>query len=117
MVTLDRAAYTLPDLVTIEVADSDLAGQGRVAVNLFSSSMTNGVTVFLSETARRGLFRSSVNLGTLAPTATVTQLRAKPGDSIWVEYLDASNAGVVSAHATIDVEAANHLRGGRPAGV
>lgn len=103
-VSLDRAAYTLPDLITIELADSDLAGQGRVTVTAYSSSMTNGIAVALSETARRGLFRGFV---TLAPVSAGPGpgLRAKAGDSIWMEYLDASVGSIVRAEAAIDLEA------------
>lgn len=104
-VTLDRAAYTLSDLMTIELADSDLAGQGRVTVNAYSTSMTNGVPVVLSETARRGLFRGTITLGAVGATGGNAQLRAKPGDSLWVQYLDASNASLVTARAEVDVTA------------
>ena len=104
-VTLDRAAYTLPDLITIEVGDSDLAGEGRATVTCFSSSMTNGITVDLPETARKGLFRGAVRLGSAAAAGAVGQLSAQAGDSIWAEYLDASSSSVVSARAIVDIEA------------
>jgi hypothetical protein len=103
--TLDRAAYTLPDLITIEVGDSDLAGQGHAAVQCYSTSMTNGLTVNLTETARRGLFRGVITLGPTNAVAGSAQLRAQPGDEIWVEYNDASSASIVRASAVVDVQA------------
>ncbi len=103
-VTLDRYAYTLPDLITIEVGDSDLAGQGTTTVRCFSTSVTNGVTMTLTETARQGLFRGSVALGSGPATGPIQQLQAKEGDRIWVEYLDASGPGAVVAEAEVDIE-------------
>jgi hypothetical protein len=105
ILTLDRGAYTLPDLITIEVADSDLAGLGTTTVRCFSSSMTNGLSVTLRETARRGLFRGAITLGPTGATMTQGQLRAKPNDEIWAEYYDASSSSTVRAHAVVDVQA------------
>ncbi|MFO1496889.1 MAG: S8 family serine peptidase [Verrucomicrobiota bacterium] len=101
--TLDRGAYTLPDLITIEVADSDLAGQGRTTVRCFSSSVTNGIAVVLTETARRGLFRGQVKVDPVGAAPSVGQLLAKPGDAIWAEYLDTSSGSTVTDQAVVDV--------------
>lgn len=102
-ITIDRSAYTLPDLITIEVADSDLVGKDRTMVNCFSPSMPEGVAVPLSPTAQPGHFRGSVKVGANSPDRVpVGQLRASPGESLRIEYLDTSHSGVVTAHAVID---------------
>ena len=102
--TFDRAAYALPDLITIEVADSDLTGRGRTTVQCFSGSLTNGITVNLVETPRRGLFRGSVRLNPLNVPGGPGLLGAKPGDSVWAIYQDASSASTVMDEAVVDVD-------------
>lgn len=104
-VRLDRTAYTLPDLITLELADSDLAGQRTASVRCFSSTLTNGMAVTLTESNRRGLFRGSVTVGAVPIKTGPKQLRAQAGDAIWVEYYDASRAELVSDRAVVDVEA------------
>lgn len=101
-ISLDRDAYTLPDLVTIEVADLDLAGQGSTVVSCFSSTMLDGLPVTLVETARKGLFRGSLTLGAAAPAGQLGELRAKPNDEVWAEYLDATGSDILTAHALVD---------------
>ncbi|MHC1768284.1 MAG: choice-of-anchor J domain-containing protein [Verrucomicrobiia bacterium] len=103
-INLDRYAYTLPDLITIDVGDSDPAGQGTITVQCFSTSATNGVAVTLTETARQGLFRGSLALGSAPSAGKIQNLQAKEGDRIWVEYLDASGPSVVVAEAEVDAQ-------------
>jgi len=105
-IALDSPAYTLPSLVTIEVGDSDLAGQGQTTVKVSSDTATNGVTATLIETPRRGLFRGFITLisGPIAP-ASAGQLPARDGDSIHAEYFDASANSVAHAAAVVDTVA------------
>src|SRR5205085_10572080 len=81
---------------------SDLAGQGQTSVRFVSDTATNGVTVTLNETVRRGLFRGFITLvGKGNPPAT-GQLRVKNGDIIRAEYLDASANSIIAATALVD---------------
>jgi len=102
---LDSASYTIPARVTVEVADSDLAGLGQASVTCFSTTDTNGRAVNLQETGRRGLFRGSVTLVPATNAPAPGQLRATHGDTIRVEYFDASAAGVIGAVAVVDTDA------------
>ena len=100
-VALDRAEYGLPGRVTIEVADSDLAGSGLTTVRASSDSNTNGIVVTLIETVRPGLFRGAVSLVS-SNAVGVGHLLANGGDEVRVAYLDVSNSGYVEATALVD---------------
>ncbi len=99
-VTLDHSAYTTNELVTVEVGDADLAGSGQTQVTFAASSRTNRLTVGLSETTHRGLFRGSCLL--VGGGATNNQLRVQHGDTITATYWDASRSSNVVATAVID---------------
>lgn len=101
-VTLDKSAYPVPGLVTIEVGDSDLTGSGSLTVNVYSDSQTNGIVATLNETVLPGLFRGFVTLVSTTNTPTSGQLKAANGDSLGVDYLDASAGSIISAFATVD---------------
>ncbi|HKS36824.1 MAG TPA: fibronectin type III domain-containing protein, partial [Verrucomicrobiae bacterium] len=105
-IALDSPAYTLPSLVTIEVGDSDLAGQGQTTVKVSSDTATNGVTATLTETPRRGVFRGFITLvsAPIGP-ASAGELPARDGDSIHAEYFDASANSVAHAAAVVDTVA------------
>ena len=100
-VALDRAEYGLPGRVTIEVADSDLAGTGQTTVRVSSDSNTDGIVVTLIETVRPGLFRGAVSLVS-SNAVGVGHLLANGGDEVRVAYLDVSNSGYVEATALVD---------------
>lgn len=104
---LDRPAYSIPSLMTVELGDSDLAGQSTATVKFYSSSQTNGITVALQETPRPGLFRGSVALIPVANTPGPGEMRAKANDDLWVDYIDISTGsnGIVRATAIVDVTA------------
>lgn len=99
-VALDNTAYTTPDLVNIEMGDSDLAGTGQAQVTISTSSGTNQLTVTLSETLHPGLFAGSVAL--VATNPATNQFLVQPGDVVTVKYHDASHQADVVATATID---------------
>jgi hypothetical protein len=100
---LDNTVYTVPDQVTVQVGDSDLAGTGQTQVTFSTSSATNQVTVTLNETTHPGLFRGFITLVTT--NATANQLTVRNGDTITAKYFDASNGSNVVATATVDTVA------------
>jgi hypothetical protein len=97
-IRLDKNAYTVPEQVSVEVGDSDLAGTGQVQATFSTSSSTNHVT--LAETTRSGLFRGFITL--VAANASTNQLLVRNGDIITAKYFDVSNNSNVVATATID---------------
>lgn len=104
-IALDNAAYTLPSKVTVEVADSDLAGRTNLTVQMFSTTAPDGIDLTLHETSRSGLFRGFITLvsATNAPAANL--LRANAGDTVWAEYFDASGNVKIQSSALVDIVA------------
>ena len=104
-VTLDSPAYSLPGLATVEVGDSDLAGNGTVDVTASSTTEPGGVSVTLSETTTPGVFNGSFQIISATNPPMTGKVRAQDGDTITVEYHDASAGSQVSATATVDTSA------------
>jgi subtilisin family serine protease len=104
-ISLDNNEYSSPSRLALEVADSDLAGSRRISVRCASSSDTNGLTVPLQETVRRGLFRGTFTTVGLTNAPAANQLRVREGDEVWAEYYDASNGKLIRAAAVIDTSA------------
>ncbi|MEO8428956.1 MAG: choice-of-anchor J domain-containing protein, partial [Verrucomicrobiota bacterium] len=102
-VLLDRTAYTIPDRVTVEVADSDLPSGGQTSVKIFSNTETNGTLLILGETVHPGIWRGSFTLVSTNNPSFSGQLRARGGDAVWVEYFDASANRTIRASADVDV--------------
>ncbi len=107
-ISLDRSAYAIPDLATIEVADSQLIGLMSTTVRVYSDTQVTGVDLKLKPTVQPGLFRGYVSLiptnavvGSIAPT-----LKVKDGDLVWGEYTQVSGDTLVQAIAEIDGTAA-----------
>jgi hypothetical protein len=100
--TFDSGAYTMPSQVTIELGDSDLPGQGSAAVMARTSTAGAGISVTLSETPRRGVFRGVFNLVDATNAPASGQLRARNGDTVTAEYSDASAGRLVTATAHVD---------------
>ena len=98
-IRLNQNVYFIPDQVTVEVGDSDLAGAGPAQVVFSTSSSTNRVTVTVNETTHPGLFRGFL---TLAATNAAHKLAVRNGDTVTATYFDASNNSNVVANATID---------------
>ncbi|MGA2866861.1 MAG: S8 family serine peptidase [Verrucomicrobiota bacterium] len=101
-VFLDNSTYTTPDQVTVEVADSDLAGAGQAQATFSTSSATNRLTVVLNETTHPGLFRGYIVLVAAITTGATNQLAVRNGDTITAAYFDASNNRSVLTTATVD---------------
>lgn len=99
---MDRAEYTLPDVITFEVADSDLAGAGQTSIECYSQSFGERIPVVLTETARAGLFRGAVTLAPGSDPGGPGKVRAQSGDLLFAEYVDASGGVTVQASARVD---------------
>jgi hypothetical protein len=102
-IAFDRPAYTLPDRVTIELADSDLVGLYEASIRVFSDSFTNGLPLRLQKTSRPGLFRGSITLAPSTNPPADGELRAGAKDRLWAEYFDASANETVRTEAAVDV--------------
>jgi hypothetical protein len=99
-ISLDKATYTIPDQVTVEIGDSDLAGTGHTTATFSSNAATNQVTITLIETAHQGLFRGTLAL--VNANAATNQLVVSNGSTITAKYFDASHGSNVVATATVD---------------
>jgi len=102
-IAFDSPAYTLPDQLTVELADSDLAGSPETSVRVFSDTVTNGVALTLQAASRPGQFRGSLTLVPATNAPANRTLRAGTGDHLWAEYFDASVNRTVRADAAVDI--------------
>lgn len=101
-ISLSQEAYRLPDLATVEVADSDLIGQTNATVTVYSTSFPTPMTLPLQPTVRPGLFRAAIPLLPGIASPEPGKLRASHGDTITVEYQDASGNVTIHASAVVD---------------
>ncbi len=104
-VALDSTRYRLPARVTVETADSDLAGQGTLVITARSTTQTNGISVMLQEASTQGVFTGSFALVSATNSAAPGWVRAKEADDITVEYFDASAGNWSIARAQVDTVA------------
>jgi hypothetical protein len=104
-IALDGTAYTLPSKVTVEVADSDFAGQGALPVRMYSTTAPEGTPLTLHETSRSGLFRGFITLVSATNAPAENTLRAVNEDSVWAEYFDASGNILIQSSALVDTVA------------
>lgn len=101
ILTLDSASYTVPDIVSVELAGSVLAGAQNVTVSATTDSDTNGVTVALAKT-QAGVFKGQFQLVNAANPPGIGQLRAKNGDIVSVRYRSGQNGLRLEATAAVD---------------
>ncbi len=101
-IAFSSSAYTIPSLVTVEVADSDLKGRGQTTATFFSDTATEGQVITLNETPRPGLFRGYITAVAATNSFKIGELRANSGDTIRAEYFDASADNITSVTAEID---------------
>jgi len=100
-VTLDNSVYTVPDQVTVQLGDVQLAGTGQAVVIFSASSATNLVAVTVHEMSHPGLFQGFLTL--VATNTTVPgQLRANNGDTITASYFEAAVQSNIVATAMVD---------------
>ncbi|MDB6030803.1 MAG: hypothetical protein JWM16_1141, partial [Verrucomicrobiales bacterium] len=102
--TLDRASYTVPGFITVEVGDSDLAGKGAASVHFFSTTDPTGGTLSLKETFIPGLFRGGLKLIPVSSPGGAGQLGAANGDQVTLQYFDLSGQATVQASAMVDTQ-------------
>lgn len=102
--TLDNGRYNLSSRMSIELGNSELAGQGSVEVKAWSDTTPAGVRVTLLETAELGVFRGSLNLVSVALGQGVGRLVASEGDTIWVEFSSPANGLRITTTAQIDTK-------------
>ncbi len=100
--SLDKGFYTLPAIVTVEVADSDLVAASEVTVTASNSRTGASMPVTLQQTTRRGTLRGTF---ALVATAAAGALAAQADDVISVTYFDASRAQNVTDTAIVDTQA------------
>jgi len=101
-VTFQKSEYRLPDQIVIDVADSDLAGQASVVVNVFSDSMPEGVFVTLRQTTRPGNFQGFVTIVSATNPPASGVLRGLNNDRLYIQYFDQSANLTVQALASVD---------------
>ena len=101
-VSFDNTAYTIPDRVTVQVADASLAATAQPLVTVSTSSSTNSATITLNGTTHPGLFQGFVTLVATNATAQTNQLAVGNGDTITAEYYDAAANSNVFATARVD---------------
>jgi hypothetical protein len=100
--SFDRSAYSIPDRVAVEVADSDLIGQTSLSVRITSDTDPAGVTLNLVETPRRGVFSGAITLVAATAIPKASELRATDGDTLTTEYVDASANSTLTVQAEVD---------------
>ena len=99
---LDKGSYTVPSVVTVEVADSDLAGAGQITVSAANARSGSSISVTLHETPRAGSFRGTF---TIESTGSANALAGVHGDEIHVTYFDASRGQTEEKTAVVDTQA------------
>jgi len=104
-VAFDSPAYTVPSLVTVEVADSDLISLGTITNTFYSTTQSNAVSATLTETPEPGVFRGTITLVAATNPPSAGTLRVKNGDTIGCVYFDASANASVQATAIVDTNA------------
>ena len=90
--------------VGVIVVDSDLAGDGTMTVAVKSSSDSTGITLTLNESAAAdGTFSALLKIATTTSTSTPTAvIKTADGDTVTVNYTDASPAVVTPATLTVE---------------
>ncbi len=101
-ITLDREVYTVPGVATVEVEDLDLAGTGTVSVRASSPAQPAGLSIVITETSRRGLFRGSIPLEPPGTPPGAPTLQVQSGQTFSVDYHDASAGQTRSTTATVE---------------
>jgi len=87
----------------VEVADSDLIGQGAITVVCHNERSGESSTIALSATPTPGLFRGSLFLVRTNQPAGAARLRVADGDTITAEYNDSSTSSKILASAEVDL--------------
>jgi hypothetical protein len=102
VVTLDRSAYAVPGNLVVEVADSDLEGQGECLAEVSVTDTTNRVVLTLTETGRKGVFRGTLPVLSATSHPAAGSLVATHGQTLVAQYYEASSHSWVQTEAVID---------------
>ena len=103
VITMDRAAYALPDTITVEVGDADLEGTNQVAITALTTTEPGGQTFILPVTSRPGVFSGQIPLVAATNAPQTGRIRAAAGNLITVRFFDASSGKNVEDTAVVDV--------------
>ena len=102
VISLDRAAYTVPGQIRIILADTDLAGQPSASVLVRSTTEPTGETVLLNATGPSGGFTGMIATAT-GSAAADGLLQIANGDRIDAVYQDVSAGTDSTASAVGDL--------------
>ena len=103
VISWDRDAYRSPATATVRLVDGDLTGTSSVAVQVWTSSQTNRITLTLKATSTTtGGFAGTVAIAPGTATNSPGKLTANDGDALWVEYADVHPAGTREGSAKVD---------------
>lgn len=103
-VALDSQSYTVPSRVVFEVDDADLAGLSSSTVTAYSSRQTNKINVTMTPLNTNGAFSGWFLVVSPTNKPAAGQLAGLDGDTIRIDYQDASTKSTVSATAMIDTQ-------------
>ena len=102
VVLLDRAAYSAPGIIQLQLIDADLAGRSSATVLLRSASELAGELALLHSLGTTGIFTGAVRTVT-GPPLPDGQLQIKDGDWIEAVYQDLSAGTTRIAQAMADL--------------
>lgn len=101
VVVLDKAEYSVPGQVVVEITDLGAIGRGTLVARAKSDSVPAGINLTLRESVRLGLFRGFLAL-TPGPSGVPGELWVQDGDLLEVQYSDVGSGVLVSAKALIE---------------
>jgi subtilisin family serine protease len=101
---LDRAAYTAPGRIRLQIIDTDLSGQASATAHVTSTIEPAGFDVLLTPSGSPGSFTGSVATA-VGPAANDGILQIAHGALIQASYFDASAGALRSATAEADLMA------------
>jgi len=101
----DKSYYTVPSMVWLEVADSDLVNEDCVTITVKISSDETEHEVQLYPELYPGVFKGFIALQSLDYPVSDTYLRGENGDTIEASYFDQSLEKTVMVSAVVDTEA------------
>lgn len=99
------SAYTVPSLVTVELADSDLIGLELASIDVYTDLDGASRPMTLSSTVYPGVFRGFVTLKDSDQPPSEEYLRADHGDYLYAEYFDESQGSTEKIKVEIDTVA------------
>jgi hypothetical protein len=102
-VNFDKALYGINDRVGLRVVDADVAGTGKVQVEISSLKEPTPEPVTLDETSIKGIFSGSISMSLGTPKKDGI-LQVSDNDTLLVEYLETLPAGTRLATSHVDAK-------------